>query len=150
MNTYRHTQNSPLIVGVMVGFFVVLFLLGVFVLKPFLITAPLLLFVGWLFHSLTIEIDGGELRWQFGPGLISKRVAFSEIASAKVVRTNFFNGWGIHWGRYGWLYNVSGFNAVAITLRSGKRIALGTDEPQVLAARLNEMLQPNQSATLRT
>ena len=41
-------------------------------------------------------------------------------------------GWGIHLTPYGWLYNVSGFDAVAITLRNGRKVALGTDDPHGL------------------
>jgi hypothetical protein len=44
---------------------------------------------------------------------------------------------GIHLSRFGWLYNVSGFDAVAIILKSGKRFALGTDEPDALLQALN-------------
>jgi len=39
---------------------------------------------------------------------------------------------GIHKTSRGWLYNVSGFDAVLITLHSGKGILLGTDEPERL------------------
>ena len=35
-------------------------------------------------------------------------------------------------GSYGWLYNVSGFDAVAMTLRDGRTFALGTDDPHGL------------------
>ena len=137
MKTYSHTQSGSLIVGVMLFLFLILFLLGVFVLKPFLITALLVLLVAWIFHSLTIEITDRELRWRFGPGLISKRVALAEIASVKIVRTHFLDGWGIHFSRFGWLYNVSGYDAVAITIRNGKGFALGTDEPEALLAKLS-------------
>jgi hypothetical protein len=41
-------------------------------------------------------------------------------------------GWGIHLTPYGCLYNVSGFDAVAITLRDGRKFALGTDDPHGL------------------
>jgi hypothetical protein len=85
---------------------------------------------------LTIEITEWELRWRFGPGLFRKSVKLSDIASAKPVRTNFLNGWGIHLTRFGWLYNVSGLDAVAITLKNGKRFALGTDEAHSLLAAL--------------
>jgi hypothetical protein len=104
-------------------------------------SVPFLLLAALAFHSLTIEITDWELRWHFGIGIIHKRVALADLASAKVVRTNFLEGWGIHWSRFGWLYNVSGYDAVAVTLRSGKRFALGTDEPQVLAAQLNQAMQ---------
>ena len=114
----------------------VLVVMGLFVLRPVLAGVPVLLLVGWLFYSLTIEVGNGELRWSFGPGLIRKSVALDQIASAEAVRTSFVEGWGIHWSRFGWLYNVSGFDAVQITLRSGKKFALGTDEPKALAERL--------------
>ena len=86
------------------------------------------------------------MRWRFGPGLIRKRVQLEEITAARPVKINLLESWGIHWTRYGWLYNVSGFDAVAITLRSGKRFALGTDEPQALMARLTEVVQRNAPA----
>jgi hypothetical protein len=99
---------------------------------------PVFLLITWLFSSLTIELGGGELRWRFGPGFIRKRVALADIASARAVRTSLLEGWGIHLTRYGWLYNVSGYDAVEVTLRSGKRFALGTDQPAALLAALNQ------------
>jgi hypothetical protein len=145
MKPYQHTQKDLLIPGAMAAMFFILVLIGALVLKPFLITAPLLLVVGWLFHSLTIEIDGENLRWQFGPGLFHKSVSLAAITSVQVVRTSFFDGWGIHWGRFGWLYNVAGFDAVVVTLRGGKTFALGTDEPFALAAAIAQSLSSKQN-----
>jgi hypothetical protein len=141
MNTYRHTQCGTLIVVwmlVMSLFFAALTLLGH---RALLVAVPIMLVCGWLFHSLTIEIDERELRWRFGPGLIRKSVPLNQIASARPVRTNFIEGWGIHWSRFGWLYNVSGRDAVAITLRSGKQFALGTDDAPSLVAHLTAARQ---------
>jgi hypothetical protein len=107
--------------------------LGLAVFRPLLAAVPIFAICGWLFHSLRIEVTDKELHWRFGPGLIRRQVPLSEIASAQPVRTNFIEGWGIHASRFGWLYNVSGFDAVAITLTSGKQFALGTDEPRKLA-----------------
>jgi hypothetical protein len=50
---------------------------------------------------LIIEIDKGELHWRFGPGLVRKSIPLEEIISAKPVRTNLLEGWGIHPSRYG-------------------------------------------------
>jgi hypothetical protein len=140
MKTYQHTQKGKwtlVIIAVMATAFT---LMGVTFARPLLFSLPILILAGWLFHSLTIEIADGELRWRFGPGLIRKHVPLAEIASAKPVRTNVLEGWGIHYGRCGWLYNVSGFDAVAIRLRNGKRFCLGTDEPERLAANLASSL----------
>ena len=97
---------------------------------------PILLIAGWLFHSLTIEVADGELRWRFGPGWIRKRVSLDIIVSVQPVRTKVIEGWGIHLSRFGWLYNVSSYDAVAVTLKNGQRFALGTDEPTKLLAAL--------------
>jgi len=136
MNSYRHTQRGTLIVVAMLALAALFVVLGLLVSKAVLATIPILLLSGWLFHSLTIEITPNELRWRFGPGFIRKAIPIADIADAKAVTTNVIEGWGIHYSRFGWLYNVSGFGAVAITLTSGKRFALGTDEPQSLAAAL--------------
>ena len=36
--------------------------------------------------------------------------------------------------RDGWLFNISGFDAVEIVLKNGRRYQLGTDEPEELLA----------------
>ena len=62
-------------------------------------------------------------------GLICKKVRLAEIAECEPIRIRWWYGWGIHLTPYGWLYNVSGLDAVAITLRDGRKFALGTDDP---------------------
>jgi hypothetical protein len=86
------------------------------------------------FSRLTITIEDGFLRASFGPGLTVKNVPLSEIASCEPIRIRWWYGWGIHLTPYGWLYNVAGWDAVAITLRDGRKFALGTDDPQGLSA----------------
>ena len=147
--SYRHTQPGTLIRNLILGLTVFFAGLGIVWLRPFLFfVVPILLIIAWLFHSLTIEIDKGELHWRFGPGLVHKSVPLEEIISAKPVRTNLLEGWGIHPSRYGWLYNASGFDAVAVTMRNGKCFALGTDEPQALAMRLTNCQGPTSSRTV--
>jgi len=144
-DNYRHTQTGTLILVATLGMAFAIAVLAILVSKVFWLTVIFLVLVAWLFHSLTIEITDHTLGWQFGPGWIRKSVPLAEIVSAAPVRTG--PSWGIHWSpRTGWLYNVSGFDAVAVTLRSGKKFALGTDEPQALAARLVEVIQQNQPA----
>jgi hypothetical protein len=85
-----------------------------------------------LFYKLTITIDDETLCASFGPGIIRKRVRLAEIVGCEPVRIRWWYGWGIHLTPFGWLYNVSGFDAVAITLRDGRKFALGTDDPHGL------------------
>ncbi|HSY19037.1 MAG TPA: hypothetical protein VK815_11910 [Candidatus Acidoferrales bacterium] len=141
MKTYEHTQSGKLIVMLLLAMAAVMAVLGLCLAWPLLICVPIVLVTAWLFHSLTIELTTEDLRWHFGPGLVSKRVRLAEIASAKAVQTTFLEGWGIHLSRFGWLYNVAGRDAVAIGMRNGKKFALGTDEPEALCAIIQQNLR---------
>jgi hypothetical protein len=94
--------------------------------------AAILLGAAVVFSSLTIRIADGSLFWQFGLGFIRKAVPLTEIVAAELARTRWLDGWGIHYTRRGWLYNVSGFDAVLVTRVNGKRFLLGTDESERL------------------
>ena len=45
--------------------------------------------------EVTVEVSGEELRWHFGPGLWSYRLALDEIERVSVVRNKWWNGFGI-------------------------------------------------------
>jgi hypothetical protein len=88
---------------------------------------------------LTVEVADGVLRIRFFP-FVRKEIRLSEIESAEV-RTyrpiREYGGWGIRWGgRRGWAYNVSGNRGVQLVLRGGKRLLLGSQKPEALAAAL--------------
>jgi len=87
-----------------------------------------------LFCRLRIEIDDQTLLASFGIGLIKKKVPLAQIIACEPIRIRWWYGWGIHLTPYGWLYNVSGLDAVAIALRNGRKFALGTDDPRGLVA----------------
>jgi len=91
-----------------------------------------------LFWSMTVQVTGEALEFWFGPGVIRRRVPLADIVTAEEVRTTIWQGWGIHWTTRGWLYNVSGFDAVRGHLKTGKAILVGTDEPQALADAIRE------------
>jgi hypothetical protein len=140
MKAYQHTQTANWILFLLAAFGLIPVVIGAFHFRRLHYASigilAVLLLLGWLFRSLTIELTDDQLRWRFGPGWIHKKVPLAEIASARRVRTNVFEGWGIHYSRFGLLYNVSGFDAIAITLHNGKRFALGTGEPEALLANL--------------
>ena len=77
---------------------------------------------------------------RFGPGLIHKRFKLNEIESCKVVKNHWYNGWGIRLIPHGILYNVSGFYAVEIKLRTGKQYRIGTDVPQELEVAIQKAI----------
>ena len=131
---YKHTQTG----------YVILFsvAIGCLIIGTIILTAEsnfililvffIILIAAILFSSLTIEIKDDILLWRFGIGLIRKQVLLADIEQVETVRNSWFYGWGIRITPYGWLYNVSGLDAVQIRLKSGKTFRLGTDEPQRL------------------
>jgi len=85
-----------------------------------------------VFATLTVEIRDGFLKFRFGLGLIRKKLKIVEIESCEIARNPWYYGWGIHATGKGWVYNVSGFEAVEIFMNDGRRLRLGTDEPELL------------------
>jgi hypothetical protein len=90
-----------------------------------------------LFSSLTVIGKENFIKIKFGPGLIKKTFYLKNIESCKVVKNKWWYGWGIRKIPKGWLFNVSGLDAVEITMKNGKVYRIGTDEPQ----KFNEFIQ---------
>ena len=137
---YEHTQIGYLTICVLFGAAIFVAIMGIATSPDrhgLLINAVIeviLLICAVVFSKLTIKIDGETLRACFAMGLICKKIPLAEIAGYEPIRIRWWYGWGIHLTPYGWLYNVSGLDAVAITLRNGRKFALGTDDPEGLAA----------------
>jgi hypothetical protein len=89
--------------------------------------------LAWLFSSLTVIVNGGELEWYFGPGAWKYRMALKDIAGVNIVRNNVLNGFGIRMRPGFRLYNVSGLDAVELHLKSGEIRRIGTDDAPGLA-----------------
>ena len=50
------------------------------------------------------------------------------------MRNLWYYGWGIRYTPHGWLFNVSGLDAVELELKNGRTWRVGTDEPVELLA----------------
>jgi hypothetical protein len=136
VNEYRHTQIGHVIIWSLLVVAVVFAANANFGSSAYqttlLLACVVLLILLALFYKLTIKIDDETLRWCFGIGIIRKQVPIAEIAACAPTRIRWWYGWGIHLTPYGWLYNVAGWDAVAITLRNGRKFVLGTDDPHGL------------------
>jgi hypothetical protein len=87
----------------------------------------------FFFSTLTVKVDKEFIRFSFGVGLIRKKIALKDVTSFKAITNKRCWSWGIHgWPGKGWLYNVSGFSSVEITVKSGMKYYIGTDEPDKL------------------
>jgi hypothetical protein len=140
--SYKHTQIGRTLLGILAV--CALIDIGVYAFNHthpsiLLVLLPLLIAAA-LFCSLSIEVDERQVKWSFGPGFIHRELPVAEVTSAEPVRTAWYHGWGIHRAGGGWLYNVSGFDAVLLTLKDGSRIRLGTDEPEALTASIRSQI----------
>ena len=136
MISYHHTQGGRTLILLLLCMAAIVAIIGFIVpARPMSFVVPLiLLFTAFIFSKLTIRIDHDTLCASFGPGLIKKEVSVAEIVAAEPIRIRWWYGWGIHLTPYGWLYNIGGWDAVVIALRSGRKFALGTDDPHGLVA----------------
>jgi hypothetical protein len=140
---YRHTQFGTTLV--------VVFLLSIVIAATVFhrygsptVAIPalsILIICLFLFYSLDVEIDKGVIRCRFGIGLIRKRFNLAEIIDVQPVINKWYYGFGIRLTPHGWLFNVSGLKAVEITLSSGRKYRIGTDEPDSLAAAIRDNMR---------
>ncbi len=143
---YRHTQSATVILAFMVPAVILLALVALipsmhFGVRVFTVAlAVVIALVAWLFSSMTVTVNGGAVEVRLGPGLIRKRWPLSDFVSVSVARNRWWYGWGIRLIPGGWLYNVSGLDAVELVRRSGRVLRIGTDDPAALADALRAAL----------
>lgn len=150
-NRYRHTQKG----GFWFYFAIFIFSLVIVLLlidaahrqlqdseKVAIALVPLLGAVVILMMSgLTVTIDDPLIRIRFGPGVFWKTYPMADIAGCRQVRNGWWWGWGIRWYMRGWLYNIDGLDAVEISFKNGKKVRIGTDEPETLTAAINDAIR---------
>ena len=95
-----------------------------------------------LFHSLTVRVSRSDIALSFGVGLIRKQFPIGDISSASIVQNRWYNGFGIRKIRGGWLYNVSGFDAIEIQLKNERKYRIGTNQPKELLAAVESAITP--------
>ena len=137
---YQHTQKLPdkimataAVAGLALGLTPPGFLTR-------LVVVGLLGATAYNFRSLTVEVDDNEIRLQFGDGPIGRVIPLTDISGCKTIRTSPLQGWGIRFTGDGWLYNIYGLDAVELSLNNGKRVLIGTDQPDQLAAAIDGRL----------
>lgn len=96
--------------------------------------------------KLVVRVEQETLTIRFTP-FLHKHYPLHEVASWEV-RTfrplTEYGGWGIRWGLDGksWAYTVSGRRGVQVEFRNGRRLFLGSQHPEELAAALHQARSP--------
>jgi len=94
-----------------------------------------------LFASLTVEVDATTVSAWFGPGLIRRTMPLRRVQRVTRVRNRWWYGWGLRLVPGGWLWNVSGLEAVELQLDNGRVWRLGTDDPEGLREALERAIR---------
>lgn len=109
------------------------------------IPITILVIVMSLFHSLTVRVSQNEISLSFGIGVIQKSFLTDEIESVAAEQNRWYHGLGIKKISGGWLFNVSGFDAVELRMRNGRLYRIGTDQPQELLAAIESAIRADAS-----
>ena len=153
MTLYKHTQIGYLMLVVTLAVLVLFAWVYITALAepPSVDSGPnfavsaimvLILFILASFATLTASIDENYLRVKFGYGIFARKFALNQIASVQAVKNRWYYGWGIRlwlWPKM-WIYNVSGFDAVEITMKNGKVYRIGTDVPEELETAIKQSI----------
>ena len=134
MKKYEHRQTGYVLLGALGAAVLLLayltaitnFNLGALLLLAFMILCLI------SFATLTVRVNEQELHIQFGMGLIRKRFELRDVQTIRAVHNPWYYGWGIHLIPGGWLYNVSGWDAVELQMKDGSKFRIGTDDVQGL------------------
>ncbi len=141
---YKHTQTGWVIIYSFTAALLAILAVHFFSpsVPPLILELVIFLCIP-LFATLTVSIKSRILHIVFGIGLIRMRFKLDEVISCKIVRNQWWCGYGIHgWFKKGWLINVSGLDAVELKIKNGMAYRIGTDEPQ----KLHEAIQAEMKA----
>ena len=103
---------------------------------PGLITifiAPLIVFsLTSMFSKLSTTVSDGKISLVFKYGFPKKEILFSEIKSADLQKVTNWWGSGVKIMRHGSMWRAWGNTAIAIQKHDGRRIVIGSDNPDEL------------------
>lgn len=141
---YKHTQTAPLfllLAAVGIGMLVAAWLTPEPTIQIILVSCGGLMFVLALSaRQLTVSDEYDRLLISFGPlPLFRRRILYASITSVERSRTTLAEGWGIHLSPGGgWVWNLWGFDCVDVYFEEGRRLRIGTDDPEGLESFLKE------------
>jgi len=139
---YRHTQFAPgFFRAIVIAFFIVIAAIAagsgeiaaviVVLVSAGIVTAALV-----VFSRFTVEVTDDRLNASFGWGWPHRTLTWGDAGAARVVRNRWWYGFGIRWFPGGSLWNVWGLDAVEFDVARGRKLRIGTDEPESLMAAL--------------
>ncbi|HSM02323.1 MAG TPA: hypothetical protein VK960_07805 [Acidimicrobiia bacterium] len=140
---YQHTQRSFLLHWLVVPILMIVLIAMLFDGAPVWVWLLMTVFavgMAWIvatFSTLTVIVDGDQVRAYFGRGWPRRAISRREVTAVRAVRNKWWYGLGIRVIPGGTLWNVWGLDAVELQLESGRVFRIGTDEIDALVAALS-------------
>ncbi len=144
---YDHTQTAPLyliLVGVSIAMLIGGWLFAEQVMQIILLSSGGLMFVlAQCFGRLTVSDEYDRIAICFGPLPLFRRcILYADIESVERSRTTILDGWGIHLSPSGgWTWNLWGFDCVDVIFKKGRKLRIGTDDPEGLESFLKQRVE---------
>ncbi|MBP97670.1 hypothetical protein CMK18_17090 [Candidatus Poribacteria bacterium] len=88
--------------------------------------------LGALFWCLEVKVNADEILLSYGFGFINKKIQLQQILQVEVVRNAWWYGLGIRLTPHGWMWSISGLDAIELTYQDGNKFRIGTNQPQGL------------------
>jgi hypothetical protein len=96
-----------------------------------------------LLYRMITRVTNETISVSYGVGIIKKTIAMRDIKSVGKVKNPWYYGWGIRLIPNGWLYNISGSDAVELTFTHKQTIfRIGTKDPVALKNEILKRLTP--------
>ena len=87
---------------------------------------------------LKLKIDRYHIQIDFFP-FIRKKIKWGDVQSAKLIDYGFV-GYGMRMGgKHGTVYNIKGRMGLAIELKNGKKLVIGSQKPKELAVFIDQL-----------
>ena len=138
---YRHTQIGWTIICIL-GIIFLFTASNIFKGDAVAFAGAILLLAIVMFAKLTITLDDTHIRLVFGLiGFPRRTFRLADIESCYTDKNLMYAiSLGIHYGLRGSLYNVSGPWVVVLVMKNGRKVNIGTDEPEKLKQAIAEKL----------
>ena len=148
METKKFTQFGTVSVTIMLPLF--LFFSGLLIKNGLanspdfyihLVLAILFLICLLVFYKLTIIVDDKFVTFKLGIGLVRKSYKISDLKSCRPVTNSALNGIGIRMLPNGWLYNVTGIEAIELQFHNKNSIVrIGTNKPDEISQLIRSLM----------
>lgn len=144
MHSYRRTQRGTLLVTafglIAAGEAVIFARYGASPLIPAMAIFVLAV-AACVFCCLTVSVSPEQITLRFGVSPIRKSFLVSDVRTVSIARNRWYDGWGARYTAQGWLYSVSGLDAVEIVLKNGRKHRIGTDDPTGLLSAIRAAIE---------